>query len=388
MQWNRPNCDDYCDLGEWVIDNTEGQIIGQGPLNKGWRLKFDFKPTANSPDVRTFLHLTDGGPGDHPPGDPLRVIAFYLTPTANEVRMSYEFDGVTTNNHIHAFVDNSLVMNQWNTFLITQRLKNGKYYLSSTVNGYTYPDVENSNPRDYPNANVYSSMTNPAASGSLRGLEFCTVPPFPNASDTCSVPMYESVFPVQKPVMSNPINTRGVLLGWTAMRKNWRLSFAFKPTAPSSDWRSFLHLTRYAPGDFTGVLSLWMTPSTFGSDQNKPSMHYEFDGSIPDPANGAIPSFTYDPLNIDSWNTFVITQIMKNGQYILSTTINGQKYPDEVNADPRDYPSEWSVTVYTAVGAGGVAAGLMKNFQFCTSDNPSDIIPHPISGTSYQNHIK
>jgi len=45
-----------------------------------------------------------------------------------------------------------------------------------------------------------------------------------------------------------------------------------------------------------------------------------------------IGGFVYDALSINDWNTFDISQILKNGDYVLSATVNGKTYPDEINS--------------------------------------------------------
>ena len=61
----------------------------------------------------------------------------------------------------------------------------------------------------------------------------------------------------------------------------------FKPTATFADWTTFLHVTDNGPGDARRVLSLWMTPNSFGALRNQVRMHDEFDGTTSD--TGVIP---------------------------------------------------------------------------------------------------
>ena len=169
---------------EWVIDNTEGQEIGEGPMYKTWNLSFDFKPSSNLLGWRTFLHITDGGPGDM-----RRVLSFWLTPRnfgsqAMEARLEYEFDGSTNSGIIPTFAYIPLVMNACNTFSVSQTMRNGKYYFSvmangivySEINGVSYTELENINPRDYPNVKILSSKTATGAptEGLLSNLQFCS----------------------------------------------------------------------------------------------------------------------------------------------------------------------------------------------------------------------
>ena len=173
--------------GEWVIDNTEGQEIGEGPMYKSWSLSFDFKPTSNLLGWKSFLHITDGGSGDA-----RRVLSIWLTPSnfgsqAMEARMHYEFDGTTSGGVIPVFFNAPLVLNVWNTFHISQTMLNGKYYFHamvnnipySEINGVSHSEIENTNPRDYPNVKLFSSTTasGPPTEGSLRSLQFCSEPP-------------------------------------------------------------------------------------------------------------------------------------------------------------------------------------------------------------------
>ena len=161
---------------EWVINNSEGQEIGEGPMYKSWSLSFDFKPTINSPGWRTFLHITDGGPGDV-----RRVLSIWLHTMG--ARMHYEFDGTTTSGVIPVFFNAPLVLNEWNTFSMGQMMTDGKYHFSATVNNIAYSevngvlsDVENISPRDYENVKFFASTADmgPPTEGSLRNLQFCT----------------------------------------------------------------------------------------------------------------------------------------------------------------------------------------------------------------------
>ena len=172
---------------EWVIDNTEGQEIGEHAMYKTWSLSFDFKPSSNLKGWRTFLHITDDGPGDA-----RRVLSFWLTPNnfgsqSMEVRLNYEFDGSTNSGVIPTVGIRKLVLNDWNTFSMSQTMRNGKYYFSATINSVVYSEVnglhhaelENTNPRVYPNVKIFSSTTTTGAptEGSLRNLHFCSEAP-------------------------------------------------------------------------------------------------------------------------------------------------------------------------------------------------------------------
>ena len=101
--------------------------------------------------------------------------------------MHYEFDGTTTWNGFvgvtPTFLHAPLTMNQWNTFEITQLFSGGKYILSVTCNDITYaevngvvqPEVENTNPFDYPSVDVFTSTAGAAPTeGEMRNLQLCT----------------------------------------------------------------------------------------------------------------------------------------------------------------------------------------------------------------------
>ena len=159
------------------------------------------------------------------------------------------------------------------------------------------------------------------------------------------------------------------------MYKTWNLSFDFKPTSNLLGWRTFVHITDAGPGDIRRVLSIWLTPSNFGSQAMEARMHYEFDGSG---NNAVIPVFFHAPLGLNVWNTFSMSQTMRNGKYYFAATVNNIGYseingvshtnqwgqPELENTNPIDHPNVKLFSSTTATGPP--TEGSLRNLQFCS----------------------
>ena len=149
---------------ELVIDGTENQIFGSMALFKNWELSYEFMPTATATTWQSMVHLTDD-PATTPAQ---RMLSMYLIPNTLSLRMHY------TLNELSPFVDfpltNELTLNEWNSFLIAQKLKDDTYVIEVTVNGQQFDDIASS-ALNYKTMNIYSTTWWNAALGSLKNFE-------------------------------------------------------------------------------------------------------------------------------------------------------------------------------------------------------------------------
>ena len=70
-------------------------------------------------------------------------------------------------------------------------------------------------------------------------------------------------------------------------------------------------------------------------------------------------------LTLNQWSTFELSQLKKGNDFVLSATVNGQKYPDVTNRSPRDYPE---MNIYASRHWNPVP-GELRNFVLITSDD-------------------
>lgn len=74
--------------------------------------------------------------------------------------------------------------------------------------------------------------------------------------------------------------------------------------------------------------------------------------------NGSIPHYEYDPIELNKWNSFIISQELKNGSFAVTVTINGKTFDDLINRTPQNYEN---IKIY-AGNYWAPASGSLRNF--------------------------
>lgn len=133
--------------------------LGEIKLEKKWHIAFEFFPTSvptGDQNWNSFFHLRDGE------GEMSRVLGFWFVPNSLVPRFGYES---------LSFDYPALKLNQWNTFVISQTARDGKYYVDVNINGDQHGQFENTAPQVYENLDVLNSGPHyRTPSGQFRAL--------------------------------------------------------------------------------------------------------------------------------------------------------------------------------------------------------------------------
>ena len=140
-------------------------------MKSNWRFSFDFKPsqTLTGSLYKSFLHITDNGPGVQQ-----RVLGLWMIPNTQDIGMHFEFDSTDPNvTPWFATHSDAITLNEWNTVEISQMVHDGNSILLFKVNGLIYHNVTNVNPRTYPALDFYNARGEwQPADGHMRYFQF------------------------------------------------------------------------------------------------------------------------------------------------------------------------------------------------------------------------
>ena len=136
-------------------------------LPKEWRVSFEFNPqNYNSRGYAQILQLTIGGKSGQV-GD--RTPALWIHKTRG-VYISTTLNGKPNVGKL--FRTKKPPINEWTAVEISQMKTGSKYFFSLVIKGETLWSVENTEPTQFSNVQVYASSNwNVAQAGSIRGFK-------------------------------------------------------------------------------------------------------------------------------------------------------------------------------------------------------------------------
>ena len=140
-------------------------------LGKEWRLTFDYKPTAISPNGGTLLHLS-AGCDNVQYGDRTPYIGHFDGKTTRLVISS----AISGDQNKHVRLTQEPPLGSWTTLEASQRLEDGVYVFRFTIGGETAWEVHNGRPEEFYGVTVWASdpWNGVPAIGFIRRLSIAT----------------------------------------------------------------------------------------------------------------------------------------------------------------------------------------------------------------------
>ena len=134
-------------------------------LTKEWRVSFEFMATSYTSTLAQVLQLTIGGKSGNI-GD--RTPALWI----HKSKGVYVVTTLNGKANVGKYFDMKPPRDDWTTVEISQVKKGSKFMFSLILRGQTVWTVENKDPREFSDVQVFaSSPWNVAQAGSIRGLK-------------------------------------------------------------------------------------------------------------------------------------------------------------------------------------------------------------------------
>ena len=147
---------------------------------KGWSVSFYFKPVGSAPSgFGSILHNTiDSRTGCDPwcgygqPG--YRIPGIWTSPGQNQLHFASYVNG----DHNYQVKGPDMLVDQWYSVLVkSEKMANGNYMYSVTVDGQVIHQVENTTPQAFENVRTYvSNPWQPIANGRIQNLRMTIEP--------------------------------------------------------------------------------------------------------------------------------------------------------------------------------------------------------------------
>nr|XP_047137903.1 uncharacterized protein LOC100212432 [Hydra vulgaris] len=309
--------------GKLLVQETQlirGNLLAVLPkLDLQYIVSFDIKPNSFSKDWRNVLHFTIGSDvtnyGDRVPG------VWFHNNGDGSLCIAAPING----NLNRFFITKPVLEKEWSHVEVSQQLENGAYMYTISLNGEKVFSEQNTVPQYFENVEVYTSDPwYPAQDGLIKNLILV------NGKKDEPTPIAAIVRPkesVDQPIQQE-LKKSKLTVTLSRLEKEYTVSFKIKPVSYSQGWKSVIHLTK---GQNIG---------RYGD--RTPAAWFHHDGSgkltIASAINGnSNYYFNTQPLPLNEWSSFQISQYRVNGVYTFVVYLNGHTIHSVENSKPESF---------------------------------------------------
>ncbi|XP_065656161.1 uncharacterized protein LOC100212432 isoform X5 [Hydra vulgaris] len=309
--------------GKLLVQETQllrGNLLAVLPkLDLQYIVSFDIKPNSFSKDWRNVLHFTIGSDGTNY-GD--RVPGVWFN---NNGDGSLCIFAPINGNQNKFFITKPVPEKEWSHVEVSQQLENGAYMYTISLNGEKVFSEQNTVPQYFENVEVYTSDPwYPAQDGLIKNLILV------NGKKDEPTPIAAIVRPkdsVDQPVQQE-LKKNKLAATLSRLEKEYTVSFKIKPVSYSQGWKSVIHLT------------IGQNIGRYGD--RTPAAWFHHDGSgkltIASAINGnSNYYFNTQPLPLNEWSSFQISQYRVNGVYTFVVYLNGHTIHSVQNSKPESF---------------------------------------------------